>query len=89
MIGAFNLKDVRTEHIQRFYNHLGNQNIGIPTICKLHKLLRSAFENAIETHMISNNPVVHTHPPKEAEPEIHIWNENQVSTFFTAINDLK
>jgi integrase len=89
MIGDCNLRNVRTEYIQRLYNHLIDQKVGIPTIRKIHKLLRSAFEQAVASSVISNNPIAHTRPPKEPETEIHVWSEDQVSTFFAAISDHK
>ncbi len=38
-IGNIILKDLKTAYIKALYIHLLNQNVGIPTVRKIHKLM--------------------------------------------------
>lgn len=84
-IGQITLKDLRTEHIQRLYTLLLNKEVGAYTIQKIHTLLHSSLNLAIETGVIGRNPVSYTHPPKTPDTEMAILNENQVSKFLLSI----
>ena len=84
-IGNITLKDLRTAHIKGLYVSLQNQNVGKPTIRKIHKLMHSALRAATETGMIVRNPVSFAHPPTEAETERKILTEDQSSQFLAAI----
>jgi integrase len=88
-IGGITLVDVRTLDIQGLYNHLIELQVGIPTIRKTHKLLRSALGTAVEVGMIGRNPVSYAHPPREPELEIRILDETQISQFLASISGHK
>jgi integrase len=85
-IGNIVLKDLKTAHIKALYIHLQDQNVGIPTVRKIHKLMHSALRAAAETGMIVRNPVSYAHPPRESETERKILSEDQASQFLGAIN---
>jgi integrase len=85
MIGKLTLKDLRTAHLQGFYNRLGDQKVGIPTIRKIHKLLHSSLSAALETGLIMRNPAAFAHPPHEPMAEMKILDESQVSQFLVSI----
>jgi integrase len=84
-IGNITLKDLRTAHIKGLYVQLQNQNVGKPTIRKIHKLMHSAINAAIEDGLMARNPVSFAHPPKEAETERKVLTESQASQFLASI----
>jgi integrase len=84
-IGKAILRDLRTERIQKFYTSLVNQKVGVPTIQKIHKLLRSSLGNAAKTGMIVRNPVSYARPPSDPVSEMKILDESQVIHFLVSI----
>jgi len=84
-IGQVMLKDLRTEHTQALYNSLINQNVGFYTIRKIHILLHSALQKAVETGIIARNPASYAHPPEAPVSEKGILNESQVNQFLVSI----
>jgi integrase len=84
-IGNIILKDLRTPHLRALYVHLQDQNVGIPTVRKIHKLLHSALRAAVEAGMIIRNLVSFAHPPREPETERKILSEDQASQFLAAV----
>jgi integrase len=84
-IGQITLGNLRTWHLQELYTHLTSQGVGIPTIRKVHKLLHSSLELAVETGTIGRNPASYAHPPKEPFSEMKILDEIQVNRFLVSI----
>jgi len=84
-IGQITLGNLRTWHLQELYTHLTSQEVGVPTIRKVHKLLHSSLELAVETGTIGRNPASYAHPPREPMSEMKILDENQVNQFLVSI----
>jgi len=78
-IGRKRLKDVRPEHIQRLYNRLQEEKVGVPTIEKVHIVLHSAFSQAAKMGILPRNPVTATIPPRPTAKEMQIYDDSQVS----------
>ena len=85
-LGNIKLKDLRPDQIQWMYNRMLEQNVGIPTVLKVHGVLHSALAQAEKMGMISRNPVSATQPPKEPAREMAILNEIQVSQLLIALH---
>ena len=83
-IGKIKIRALRPEHIQAFYNQLFEEQVGIPTIRKIHDALHSSLQQATKTGMISRNPASFVRPPKKPATEMEILNESQVSQFLIA-----
>lgn len=77
--GGIKLKDLRAEHIQRLYNKLVGEGIGIHTIRKIHAVLHSALQQAVKIGSINHNPASLIDPPRKPTREMAILNESQVS----------
>ena len=84
-LGNFKLQELRTDQIQRFYTRLLNQNIGIPTIQKVHTVLRSGLSQAERMSLITRNPIRAVIVPKAPAKEMQILDGGQVSQFIIAI----
>jgi hypothetical protein len=57
-IGDNMLKDLKVEHIQRFYNKMYNRGNGASTstIRKIHVILKSALNQAVTNELLFKNP---------------------------------
>jgi integrase len=62
-----------------------SQEVGVHTIQKIHTLLHSSLNLAVETGVIGRNPVSSAHPPKTPDTEMAIFDESQVSQFLVSI----
>jgi integrase len=83
-LGLMRLRDLKSEHIQGFYNQLSADGVGTFYILKIHAVLHRALEQAVKTSMISRNPATYALPPKKPITEMEILSENQVSLLFIA-----
>jgi integrase len=85
-LGPIRMKNLHQEHIQAFYNRLLEQDTGIYTIRKIHDILHSAFEPAVNVGMLKRNPTSFVHVPKLPDTEMTILNDSQVSQFLVSLN---
>jgi integrase len=84
-LGKIIIRDLRVDNIQAFYTRLINQNVGVPTIRKVHHVLHHSLNMAVETGAINRNPATFAHPPKKVTPEIAILDGSQASQFLIAV----
>ncbi len=88
-IGQITLGNLRAWHIQELYTQLTRQGVGIHTIRKVHKLLQSALESAVEMDILSLNPASSAHPPKEPVSEMKTLDETGINQFLVTISTHK
>ena len=86
-LGLIKIRALQPSHIQRLYNHLLEQGVGIPTIRKSHTVLHSALSYAVRTGLLTRNPAAPTMPPKGPPKEMKIYDESQVSQMLVAARD--
>jgi integrase len=86
-IGHIRLKDLKTEHVQGFYNRLIEEGVGIHSILKIHAVLHRALEQAVKASMLTRNPASYTQLPKKPITEMEILTESQVSQFLISAKD--
>ncbi len=84
-LGEIALRNLQFEQIQGFYSHLIKQNVGVPTIRKIHHVLHCSLNFAVETGKIGQNPASFAHPPQKITHEMKILDESQSSQFLIAI----
>lgn len=95
IIGDMELSDVNTRAIDKYYQGLlkvksvstqnrkpNNEYCSVHVVREVHKLLRSAFNQAVKWEMISKNPCLNATLPKEDHTPRHIWDAD---TLFKAI----
>jgi len=88
-IGQITLGNLRGWHIQELYTRLTSQGVGIYTIRKVHKLLHSTLESAVDTGVLGHNPASSAHPPNEPLSEMKTLDETGVSQFLVTISTHK
>lgn len=95
IIGDMKLSDVNTRTIDKYYQGLlkvksvstqnrkpNNEYCSVHVVREVHKLIRSAFNQAVKWEMISKNPCLNATLPKEDHTPRQIWDAD---TLFKAI----
>lgn len=86
-LGKVKIKDLRSEHIQTFYNYLLEKGVGTHTVIKIHMMLHSALKLAVRSGLTHRNVTELVMPPKEPYREMKILNESQIGQLLaTAYN---
>ena len=91
LIGDTKLNDVNTRFLEKFYQSMtqmpghinpiskkGNEHISPSTIRDIHKLLRSAFQQAVKWELMDKNPAAFATTPKWKKKEREIWTAETV-----------
>ena len=86
LIGDVKLSDVSPRLMDKFYQSLmsvkpkvvnnkqpKNKYLTAHTVREIHKLLRSAFNQAVKWELIGKNPVLNANLPKEEHEKREIW----------------
>jgi integrase len=89
MLGRVRLKDLSLRVVNRFYERLAAQGVGISHIRYAHRVLHAALEHAARTGIIGKNPAHGATLPKKPYREMAILNEQQVTTFLVAASSSK
>lgn len=95
LIGDVKLDDITPRMMDKFYQSLltvkmkprpyqknPDACLSARSVKEIHKLLRSAFNQAVKWELLSRNPVVNCTLPKAVEKEREIWS---AETLFTAL----
>ncbi len=83
-LGQIKIKDLRPDQIQRFYNHLLSNEVGVYTVIKIHAMLHGALEQAVKAGLVNRNVSNAVIPPSEPAKEMSILDESQVSQLLIA-----
>jgi integrase len=77
-LGDVRLQELSPSLIQRFYNQLVADGIGLRTAQKTHTLIHASLNTALKLGVIGRNPDDSTQPPKPIHKEMRFLNEDQV-----------
>lgn len=89
MLGRVRLKDLSLRVVNRFYERLAAQGVGVSHIRYAHRVLHAALEHAARTGVIGKNPAHGATLPKKPYREMAILNEQQVTLFLVAASSSK
>lgn len=67
IFGNRQLRDIRTDHIQRFYNGMAAKNYSHNTIEICRAILNGAFSQAVKNEILRKNPVSNTVLPRDTK----------------------
>lgn len=83
-LGSLALKDLTSFHIQDFYNELSDDGFSSATIRKIHQIIKSSLDKALEQKMIHFNPAESVElPPLEQKP-VRAFSCEEQTIFFEA-----
>jgi integrase len=87
-LGHIPLRDLRPEHLQRFYNEKAREGFSARTVRYLHTTLHSTLAQAEKNQLVVRNVSKLTEPPSEARKEMRTLSLTQVAdTLLPAIKD--
>jgi integrase len=89
MLGRVRLKDLSLRLVNRFYERLAAQGVGVSHIRYAHRVLHAALEHAARTGLLGRNPAHGATLPKRPYREMAILNEQQVTSFLVAASSSK
>ncbi len=78
VLGNFQLRDLKPEHIQQLYNQMVKNEYGLRTVQVVHSVIHRALVHAVKLGSIPRNPDDATTPPKPKTVEMQFLDENQV-----------
>ena len=86
-IGNIKIKDLKGIQIQNLYNVLqkdkkvGGYGLGEASVVKVRNILSGALQQAMANHMLRDNPMDGTKPPKVNDPDIRILSKEEEKQF--------
>ena len=99
-IGSIPLADLTSLDLQRFYKHLLDggrvdrieakkkpKGLAPKTVRNIHQMIGSAYNLAIEQHLVTKNPTQGCALPKVEHKEMKTLTSDQLSTFFQEAKD--
>lgn len=86
-LGNIPLCDLRTTHIQLFYNRLLKNGMSAKSLKNLHGVMHEALERAVMINLIPKNTSNACVLPKVKQAEMHPLKEEDVPRFLDAIRD--
>jgi len=81
VLGPFQLRDLKPEHIQQLYNSMVKEGCGLRTVQLVHSVIHRALVHAVKLGIISRNPDNATTPPKPKSKEMQFLDENKAQQF--------
>lgn len=92
IIGDTKLSEINTRFMEKYYQTLLktpsvinpifgkrlNETVGTSTIRDIHKLLHSAFDQAVKWELMEKNPCIHATVPKHKAKKREIWTVEQL-----------
>lgn len=82
LLGNLELNEITTFHIQNFYNKLIDNGLSSATIRKIHQIINTALDKALEQKIIRSNPAKGVElPPIEQKP-VMAFSRNEQAVFF-------
>lgn len=90
-IGHIELKELRQQDIQKFYNKKYNNGKGLSsaTIRKIHNIINSALNQAVENNLMHKNVAKNLQLPKLVKPQVKAFTLNEQMMFFEAAKEYR
>ncbi|MDP2659375.1 MAG: tyrosine-type recombinase/integrase, partial [Dehalococcoidia bacterium] len=93
-LGQMVLTQLKPEHLQRYYavkleagRRDGKGGLSSKTVRHHHITLHTALETAVKWGLLMHNPADAVSAPRVHSPELHVWNEDEVSRFLEAARE--
>jgi integrase len=87
-LGRFRLGELRSAHIQAFYDGMVKDEIGPYVIRGNRKVLGTILNRAVKLALIPSNPMMAAIAPKDPHSEMNILDEDQVQRFLVTVRQL-
>ena len=90
-IGNLVLKELKQQDLQRFYNKKYNNGKGLSsaTIRKIHNIINSALNQAVENDLMHKNVAKNVQLPKLVKPQVKAFTLQEQNLFFEAAKEYR
>jgi integrase len=90
-IGDIKLKNLKQQDLQKFYNKKYNNGKGLSssTIRKIHNILNSALNQAVENSMMRKNVARNLQLPRISKPQVKAFTLQEQKMFFDAAREYR
>ena len=88
-MGKVKLRELTPSLIQRFYNQMVSDGVGLRTVQKTHTVIHASLNAAMKLGIIGRNVDDATQPPKPVHKEMKFWNQAQVQEFLSSAKEAK
>ncbi|MBO8162064.1 MAG: site-specific integrase [Thermosipho sp. (in: Bacteria)] len=85
VLGKIPLAELDSNHIQALYNKLKEAGKAPATIHKIHQIIHSCLEKAVDVKLLSWNPSRATERPSVKNPEAQAMSEEDMDKFLTVV----
>jgi len=93
-LGSMTLTQLKPEHLQKYYSEMlssgrcdSSGSLSAQTVRHHHTALHKALQTAVEWGLLSRNVADAVRPPRAQRPEMHTWEEDDVTRFLEAAKD--
>jgi integrase len=90
-LGNITLTQLKPEHLQKYYSDMlrsghckSASNLSAQTVRHHHTALHKALQTAVEWGLLSRNVADAVRPPRAERPEMHTWDEDDITRFLEA-----
>ena len=81
ILGQLRLQDVSPSHIKQLYAMKREEGRGARTIQLIHAVLHNVLKQAVRERILGHNPMDAVERPKVEQPEMRVWDEEQIRQF--------
>jgi integrase len=93
-LGNITLNQLKPEHLQKYYSEMlrngrcdSSCGLSAQTVRHHHTALHKALQTAVEWGLLSRNAADAVRPPHAERPEMHTWNEDDITHFLESAMD--
>ena len=86
-LGNIRLRELRPDHIQRYYATKLDEGTGASTVRMSHGVLRRALGHAVKWGLLTHNVSDAVVPPKAKTREMSVWDTEQIRCFLRITED--
>jgi len=83
-LGNIKLSGLKPEHLQHYYSEKLSNGLSAQTVKHHHTCLHKALQTAVEWGLLARNIADAVTPPRAQQPEMQIWDEDEITTFLEA-----
>jgi integrase len=69
-LGAWRMSEIQPEHLESHYRRMQTDGLSVHTIGAVHRVLRSALNEAVRRRRLASNPALIARPPRREDVEV-------------------
>lgn len=86
-LGSMTLIQLKPEHLQRYYSDRLSMGLSAQTVRHHYTALHKVLQTAVEWGILTINVADAVRPPRVQRPEMHTWDEEDITRFLEATKE--